>query len=167
MATVVNAEDDPDLAELISICLAVRGHEVVTVTDAQSALRRCRAERPDLVIMDTVMPGPLDGLQAVRRIRSDPALAGLPVIVLSAQAAQADIAAGLRAGADVYMTKPFSPRDLAAHVAALLDVRRLERAPRDAGLAGVRGKGADATLPPSAWTRGRLASDVVRARPGS
>lgn len=130
MATVVNAEDDPDLAELISICLAVRGHDVVSVDNAASALDACRASRPDVVIMDTVMPGSIDGLQAVRRIRSDPRLAGLPVIVLSARAAQADIAAGLEAGADVYITKPFSTQDLAQHIATLVRTTRPAPAPQ-------------------------------------
>lgn len=124
MARIVSAEDDPDVADLIAFRLGMDGHQVTLVSDARSALDACRRQRPDVVILDIVMPGPIDGLDALRAIRADPRLAGLPVIVLTAHAFRDDVAAGLRAGADVYLTKPFSPRDLSAHVASLLAVRR-------------------------------------------
>ena len=82
-------------------------------------MESCRQDAPDLVVLDLMMPG-MNGLDACRTIRSDPALAKTPVILLTARAQSSDVEAGLAAGADDYITKPFSPRDLAERVDALL-----------------------------------------------
>lgn len=119
MARILIADDDLDIRELVEFKLVSLGHAVTVVSDGQAALAACRAERFDLAVLDVMMPG-LSGLDAVATIRADPELAALPVILLTARAQENDVASGLEAGADVYVTKPFSPRDLAARVEDLL-----------------------------------------------
>ena len=84
-----------------------------------AAVEACQASRPDLAVLDVMMPG-VSGLDAIRAIRADPALADLPVILLTARAQESDVETGFDSGADDYITKPFSPRELAARVEALL-----------------------------------------------
>ncbi|WP_139980876.1 response regulator transcription factor [Nocardioides litoris] len=119
MARIVVADDDIDIRELVEFKLSSLGHDVTVVGDGAAALEACRAERPDLCVLDVMMPG-VSGLDAIRLIREDDALRDLPVILLTARAQQADVATGLDSGADDYITKPFSPRELAARVEALL-----------------------------------------------
>ncbi|GAA4112723.1 hypothetical protein GCM10022215_09310 [Nocardioides fonticola] len=119
MARILIADDDLDIRELVEFKLASLGHDVTVVSDGRAALAACREQRPDLAVLDVMMPG-LTGLAAVAEIRADPELAGLPVILLTARAQEDDVATGLEAGADEYVTKPFSPRELAARVEALL-----------------------------------------------
>ena len=115
MARILIADDDLDIRELVEFKLLSLGHDVEVVADGQAALAACRARRPDLAVLDVMMPG-LSGLDAVAAIRADPQLAGLPVILLTARAQEDDVATGLEAGADDYVTKPFSPRELAQRV---------------------------------------------------
>ena len=119
MARILIAEDDSDLRLLVSLKLESAGHQVVSVADGSSAAHQCRVMRPDLVILDLMMPG-MSGLEVCRFIRSDPELMNTPVILLTARAQAADIAAGKDAGVDEYLTKPFSPRELAGRVDSLL-----------------------------------------------
>ncbi|GAA1930836.1 hypothetical protein GCM10009737_35980 [Nocardioides lentus] len=119
MAHIVVADDDADIRELVEFKLTTMGHRVVATSDGAAALDAIRAERPDLVVLDVMMPG-MSGLEAVAEIRRDPTLANLPVILLTARAQDSDVETGLHSGADQYVTKPFSPRDLAARVEALL-----------------------------------------------
>ena len=119
MARIVVADDDVDIRELVEFKLSTLGHDVVAVSDGQAAIDACQAQRPDLAVLDVMMPG-VSGLEAVRAIRADPALAGLPVILLTARAQESDVETGFDSGADDYVTKPFSPRELAARVQALL-----------------------------------------------
>lgn len=119
MARIVVADDDVDIRELVEFKLSTLGHDVVAVSDGQAAIDACQAQRPDLAVLDVMMPG-VSGLDAVRAIRADPALAGLPVILLTARAQESDVETGFDSGADDYVTKPFSPRELAARVQALL-----------------------------------------------
>ena len=119
MARILIAEDDSDLRLLVSLKLESAGHQVVSVEDGSSAAHHCRAMRPDLVILDLMMPG-MSGLEVCRYIRADPELSSTPVILLTARAQAADIAAGKEAGVDEYLTKPFSPRELAGRVDSLL-----------------------------------------------
>ena len=119
MAKILIAEDDSDLRLLVSLKLESSGHEVVSVEDGSAAAHSCRALRPDLVILDLMMPG-MSGLEVCRYIRSDPELKATPVILLTARAQASDIEAGKAAGVDEYLTKPFSPRELAVRVASLL-----------------------------------------------
>ena len=120
MAKIVVADDDVDIRELVEFKLASMGHDIVAVADGAAAVEACRAERPDLAVLDVMMPG-VSGLDAVRTIRADAVLAHLPVILLTARAQESDVETGLSSGADEYITKPFSPRDLAARVDQLLE----------------------------------------------
>ena len=119
MATIVIADDDADIRELVVFKLRHAGHEVVPVGDGAAAIEACTKQPPDLVILDVMMPG-MSGLEAARAIRESDGLAGLPIIMLTARAQDSDIEQGLDAGADDYIVKPFSPRDLAARVDAAL-----------------------------------------------
>jgi two-component system response regulator MtrA len=119
VARIVVADDDMDIRDLVEFKLATMGHEIVTVADGSSAVDACESQHPDLAVFDIMMPG-LTGLEAVREIRKNPALAHLPVILLTARAQQSDVQTGYASGADDYITKPFSPKDLATRVEALL-----------------------------------------------
>ena len=119
MARILVADDDVDIRELVEFKLSTLGHEIVAVADGAAAIEACQASRPDLAVLDVMMPG-VSGLDAIRAIRADPALADLPVILLTARAQESDVETGFDSGADDYITKPFSPRELAARVEALL-----------------------------------------------
>jgi len=119
VARILVADDDVDIRELVEFKLSTLGHDVVAVGDGAAAIDACRAERPDLAVLDVMMPG-VSGLDAIRAIRADAALADLPVILLTARAQESDVETGFDSGADDYITKPFSPRELASRVQALL-----------------------------------------------
>ena len=119
MTTVAIAEDDPDIRALVTFKLELAGYTVLAAADGPSALAAITRERPDVAIVDIRMPG-LSGLDVCRELRADPATATLPVILLSAGALESDVRDGLMAGADDYMVKPFSRRDLVNRVEALL-----------------------------------------------
>ena len=105
-------EDQADIRKLIRMTLEFENHEIHEVGDAPSALIFAAALMPDLVLLDVMMPGEFDGLEACRRMRADPRFARTRIILLSARGQSADIEAGLAAGADAYMLKPFSPLKL-------------------------------------------------------
>jgi two-component system, OmpR family, alkaline phosphatase synthesis response regulator PhoP len=113
---VLVAEDDEKHAELVRRYLLRDGYEVAIVHDGHAALDAARRWRPDLLILDVMMPGP-DGLQVCRTLRAE---SGLPVLMLTARSSEEDLLLGLDLGADDYMTKPYSPRELMARVRALL-----------------------------------------------
>jgi DNA-binding response OmpR family regulator len=119
MARILVADDDVDIRELVEFKLTSLGHDVVAVSDGAAAILACQEQRPDLVVLDVMMPG-LSGLDAVRVIRAEAHLATLPVILLTARAQESDVETGFDSGADDYITKPFSPRELAHRVEALL-----------------------------------------------
>jgi two-component system, OmpR family, response regulator MtrA len=123
MARIVVADDDVDIRDLVVFKMEQSGHEVVSVGDGAAALEACRAGVPDLVVLDVMMPG-MGGLDACRALRLEPALARVPVILLTARAQESDIEQGFNAGADDYVVKPFSPRELASRVAAVLQRSR-------------------------------------------
>jgi DNA-binding response OmpR family regulator len=120
---IVVADDDADIRDLVGFKLEQSGHEVELVADGAAAVSACRERRPDLVLLDVMMPG-MSGLDACRALRDDTALATVPVILLTARAQESDIEQGFRAGADDYVVKPFSPRELASRVTAVLARRR-------------------------------------------
>ena len=122
MARILVADDDVDIRELVEFKLSTLGHDVVAVGDGAAAIEACHAERPDLAVLDVMMPG-VSGLEAIRAIRATPELADLPVILLTARAQESDVETGFDSGADDYITKPFSPRELAARVESLLLAR--------------------------------------------
>ena len=123
---VLIVDDEKDLVELVRYHATKAGFECVEARDGVTALRLVRAARPDLVILDLMLPG-LDGLQVCRQLRQDPATAHLPIIMLTARAEEVDRVVGLELGADDYVVKPFSPRELMARVKAVL--RRTHEAP--------------------------------------
>ncbi len=120
MAKIVVADDDADIRDLVVFKLQQAGHVVVAVGDGAAAVEACRAEQPDLVLLDVMMPG-MSGIEACRALRADPASATTPVILLTARAQEADIEEGFKAGADDYVVKPFSPRELASRVTTVLE----------------------------------------------
>lgn len=124
MSRILVVEDDPDIAELIRHYLEKAGHSVHRLATGAAVMPRLRAEAADLVILDLMLPE-LDGLIVCQAMRGDPATAGIPVIMLTARGDEADRIAGLELGADDYVTKPFSPKELSARVGALL--RRTSR----------------------------------------
>ena len=119
MARILVADDDADIRELVEFKLATLGHDIFTVGDGSAAVDACRTQHPDLAVLDIMMPG-LTGLEAVKEMRANPEMAGIPVILLTARAQQSDVQIGYDSGADDYVTKPFSPKDLASRVEALL-----------------------------------------------
>jgi two-component system, OmpR family, alkaline phosphatase synthesis response regulator PhoP len=124
MARILVVEDDPDIAQLIAQYLTGAGHGVECLTSGWEVVPRLRRDPVDLVILDIMLPG-LDGLRVCGAMRADPTTAAIPVIMLTARGEEADRVSGLEQGADDYVTKPFSPKELTARVGALL--RRLTR----------------------------------------
>jgi len=119
MARVLVVEDEPAIAELIALNLRHQGFEVALAANADEAQARIDQVLPDLVILDWMLPG-TSGVQLARRWRSNPRTREVPVIMLTARAAESDKIAGLDAGADDYLTKPFSPAELQARIRAVL-----------------------------------------------
>lgn len=121
MTTILLVEDDSKLAELVLQELEQQGYQMLHASDGLTALHLCKQQRPDLVILDWVIPA-LNGLDVLRRLRQD---LPIPVLMLTSRAGEADRIVGLELGADDYLTKPFSMGELVARVRALL--RRIER----------------------------------------
>ena len=119
MSSVLVVEDEAAIAELISIHLRHAGHEVWLAADATAAQARVNQRLPDLVLLDWMLPG-LSGVQLARQWRGEARTRELPIIMLTARVEEADKVAGLDAGADDYLTKPFSPRELIARIRAVL-----------------------------------------------
>jgi len=124
MSRLLIVEDDSDIAALVAHYAGKAGHEIEHVTSGTEGLARVRSTRPDLVILDLMLPG-LSGLLVCEAMRADPELAVIPIIMLTARADETDRVTGLELGADDYVTKPFSPKELVARIGALL--RRVER----------------------------------------
>jgi two-component system alkaline phosphatase synthesis response regulator PhoP len=124
MSRVLVVEDDKDIAELIAHYLQKADHTVEIAASGTAALRQVKESAPDLILLDLMLPG-MDGLLVCQTFRSDPATAAIPIIMLTARGEEAERVTGLELGADDYITKPFSPRELTARVAALL--RRVHR----------------------------------------
>ena len=116
---VLLVEDDPDIRELVRYNLAREGFAVSEANDGEAGLQHLAATVPSLVILDLMLPG-VDGLEICRAIRNQPATHNLPIIILTAKATEVDRVLGLEMGADDYVTKPFSPRELVARVRAVL-----------------------------------------------
>ncbi|HKX75397.1 MAG TPA: response regulator [Acidimicrobiia bacterium] len=115
---VLAADDDPDILDLISYRLERSGCEVLRAADGEAALDLARSDHPDLAVLDVMMPK-MDGYEVTRQIKADPTTAGIKVILLTASAQEPDVVRGFQAGADDYMTKPFSPQELRMRLAAI------------------------------------------------
>jgi DNA-binding response OmpR family regulator len=139
-ARILVAEDDRKQSALLRVYLEREGHSVQVAADGQTALERCRSNRPDLLILDVMMPA-VDGLDVCRILRAE---SDVPIMLLTARSTEDDILLGLDLGADDYVTKPYSPRQLAARVRVLL--RRTGRLAAD----------------PEVWTVGDLTIDAAR-----
>ena len=124
---ILVVDDEPDALELIQYNMKTAGYDVVTAADGEEALKKARSSNPSLVILDVMLPE-VDGLEVCKSLRRDPVTAAIPIIMLTAKAAEIDRVLGLELGADDYLTKPFSPRELVLRVKSLL--RR--RAPAEA-----------------------------------
>lgn len=118
-AKVLVVEDDHDIAELVRLHLVRAGFETDLVTSGDEVLPRLREARPDLVVLDVMLPG-LSGLEVCRLVRADAELAAVPIVMVTARVHEEDRVAGFEIGADDYVTKPFSPRELVARVQAVL-----------------------------------------------
>ncbi len=136
-------EDERDILDLVRHYLEKEGFRTRTAADGGAGLTAARQERPDLIVLDLMLPG-MDGLELCKKLRADPATALTPVIMLTAKADETDRIVGLELGADDYLTKPFSPKELVARVKALL--RRTEQ--RD--------------TPAQSYTYGALRLDATR-----
>jgi DNA-binding response OmpR family regulator len=116
---VLLVEDDPVILRLLEVNFELEGFDVVLARDGAEGIEMARSERPDLVISDIMMPN-VSGLELVAALKGDGGTAGIPIILLSAKAQSADVKAGMEAGADDYVTKPFEPLDLVDRVRALI-----------------------------------------------
>jgi DNA-binding response OmpR family regulator len=120
MHRVLVADDDPDIRELVRYKLEQGGHEVTAVGDGDAALTAARANGPfALILLDVMMPR-RSGIEVCEALRSDPATRAIPILLLTAKAQEADVERGFAAGADDYIVKPFSPRELSSRVNAAL-----------------------------------------------
>jgi CheY-like chemotaxis protein len=116
---VVVADDDADILDLVALTLERAGHQVHRARDGEEALELIRERSPDVAVLDVAMPR-LDGLELTRLLRDDPGTRGVRVVLLTARVQDGGAEAGLAAGANDYVRKPFSPRELQARVAALV-----------------------------------------------
>lgn len=120
---VLVADDDEDILSLVAFRLEKAGYRVLTAADGEQAFELALSERPDLAILDVMMPK-LTGIEVTQRIRaSDATVSDIPIVLLTARVQEADVARGFEAGADDYIKKPFSPQELRARVQAILDRR--------------------------------------------
>ncbi len=117
--TILAVDDEVHILELISFNLKSAGYNVVTALTGEEALKRCEVEKPSLVLLDIMLPG-IDGLEVCRRLKGDHSTSNIPIIMLTARGDEVDKILGLELGADDYITKPFSVRELAARVKSLL-----------------------------------------------
>jgi len=128
---VLIVEDESDIGGLLAFHLEREGYQVARASSGADALRKIRASAPDLVLLDLMLPE-MDGLEVCRRLRQDPATSSLPIVMLTAKGEEVDRVLGLELGADDYIAKPFSPKEMVARVRAVL--RRSHPAPGGAPL---------------------------------
>ena len=125
---ILVVDDEPDVLELIEFNLKAAGFEVATAVDGAEALTKARSVQPALILLDVMLPE-IDGMQVCKTLKREPATASIPIIMLTAKAAEIDRVLGLELGADDYVTKPFSPRELVLRIKGLL--RRKGDAPTE------------------------------------
>jgi len=125
MGKIVVADDHPAIVRLVQLALETDGHQVLTAYNGAAALRLVQEERPELVVLDVVMPE-LDGYRVLSRIKSDPELQHIPVLMLTVKSEPEDITLGVGIGADCYLTKPFNPSDIVSVVRRFFQTRPAE-----------------------------------------
>src|SRR5437867_12380780 len=123
---ILVVDDEPDAVELVEFNLKAAGFDVLTASDGDEALKKARTALPNIIVLDLMLPE-VDGLEVCKILRRDPATAGIPILMLTAKAAEIDRVLGLELGADDYVTKPFSPRELVLRVRKILE-RRMRQA---------------------------------------
>ena len=116
---ILSIEDEPDIRELLKVTLEADGFRVISAATGEQGLQMARTEKPSLILLDVMLPK-VSGLDICREIRADPEIAAIPILMLTAKATETDKVVGLEVGADDYVIKPFSPRELTARVKALL-----------------------------------------------
>jgi two-component system phosphate regulon response regulator PhoB len=121
MKKILIVDDRLEVRELVEVTLRVKDYSILQASSGEVALAMVKAEKPDLILMDIMMPGGMDGLETTRIIKNDPETKDCTVIMLTAKGQQADREKGLEAGADDYFVKPFSPLDLIRKVEEVLD----------------------------------------------
>jgi len=136
-ATILVVEDEPQVQELVAVNLEHAGHRVRRASSASEAVTSIREELPDVLILDWMLPGE-SGVALARRLRAAERTQRLPILMLTARAMEHDKISGLEAGADDYLTKPFSPKELAARIKAVLRRRAPELADDVVQIAGLR-----------------------------
>ena len=117
---VLVVDDEPDAVELVAFNLKAAGFDVISAEDGEVALTKARKFSPDVIVLDVMLPY-VDGLEVCKILRRDPATSGLPIIMLTAKAGEIDRVLGLELGADDYVTKPFSPRELVLRIKNILN----------------------------------------------
>ena len=123
MTTVLVADDDRDIRDLVAFKLTAAGYDVITAEDGTQALSSVLEHRPDLAVLDVMMPG-MAGTDVLRAVREHEDVARTPVILLTAKVQEADVQSGFATGADDYVVKPFSPRELLSRIQAVLSRSR-------------------------------------------
>jgi DNA-binding response OmpR family regulator len=118
-ATVLVVDDDPVIQKLLQVNFELEGYKVITASDGVEGLARARADHPDAIILDIMMPR-MNGLDVARALKADVETEAIPVLLLSAKAQASDVAVGMEIGADDYITKPFDPAELLERVGELL-----------------------------------------------
>jgi two-component system alkaline phosphatase synthesis response regulator PhoP len=126
MERILVVDDDRDIVRLVQSYLEKAGYQILTAYDGETALRVLKAEKPQLLVLDLMLPD-RDGWDVARLVRSDPQLAATPIIMLTARVEDNDKIVGLEIGADDYITKPFNPREVVARVRALLRRTQLQQ----------------------------------------
>jgi len=116
---ILIADDEPDVVDLVAANLRTAGYDVSKAHDGPSALTAVRGEMPNLLVLDLMLPG-MSGLEVCRALKADPATSAIPIVMLTAKAEEVDRIVGLELGADDYITKPFSPRELVLRVKSVL-----------------------------------------------
>jgi len=134
---VLVIEDEKEIRDLVKYNLERAGFRVATAADGEDGLEAAYSSRPDALVLDLMLPG-RNGLEVLRELRSEPATRDLPVVVLTARGAEMDKLLGFEQGADDYLTKPFSPRELVARIKALLRRARPDRAQAVIEVGGLR-----------------------------
>jgi DNA-binding response OmpR family regulator len=125
-STVLVVDDDPVILKLLEVNFEMEGFTVLVARDGEEGIEVARGDQPDLIVSDIMMPK-VSGLELVIALKGDAATSEIPIILLSAKAQNADVRAGLDAGADDYVTKPFEPLDLVDRVNRLLEARASKR----------------------------------------
>jgi len=139
---ILVVDDEEDIRELVALNLDREGYQVLACDTGECALELSRAKKPDLIVLDLMLPG-VDGLEVCRRLKTDPDTRQIPVVMLTAKGEEADIVAGLEIGADDYVAKPFSGKVLVARVRRLL--RKHPQETEDKGIVRVEGVTIDPT----------------------